>query len=213
MVELIKNLGTSGHTGHTPNKPFNSMENVGTAGAVPPVPVGFDRSQPFRAIGTKNIENKQSITKPVTTVTGGTTIFQDGLDQPGTGEVPAEWHAIVRALSEAEPVEGFSYGRWQDIVDDGRSFLANWGAAAFKIGWTALDLFGVHPTAPGSRFDIMGLIPLHQGGDVIALTAEAATIRRPSRAILTYRRGDQTGAVLLSTISPRGSSGEASAIQ
>jgi hypothetical protein len=34
------------------------------------------------------------------------------------------------------------------------------------MGWTTLDLFGVHPTRPAVRFDVMGLLLLLQGGEV-----------------------------------------------
>jgi hypothetical protein len=81
------------------------------------------------------------------------------------------------------------------VLSDAENFLSRWGAAAHALGWTALDLFGVHPTVPAARFDVMGLVLLICGGEVIALTASSATIRRRSGAVLTYRRGDQTGAV------------------
>jgi hypothetical protein len=58
----------------------------------------------------------------------------------------------------------------------------------------------VHPFAPASRFDVMGLILLLQGGEVIALTDQAATIRRRSNAVLTYRRANQTGAVCITKV-------------
>ena len=65
---------------------------------------------------------------------------------------------------------------------------------------SALDLFGVHPAAPASRFDAMGLFLLIGGGEVIALTASSATIRRRSGAVLTYRRSDRGEAVLMSKV-------------
>jgi hypothetical protein len=86
------------------------------------------------------------------------------------------------------------------MLSDAESFLGRWGDTAHQLGWTALDLFGVHPIAPAARFDIMGLLPLLHGGAVIALTEDAAAIRRPSNAILTYRRGDQAGAVCITEV-------------
>ncbi len=46
------------------------------------------------------------------------------------------------------------------------AFISRSGHAAQPLGWTALDLFGVHPLAPASRFDAMGLFLLIQGGAV-----------------------------------------------
>ena len=56
--------------------------------------------------------------------------------------------------------------------------------------------------APAARFDVMGLLPLLHEGAVIALTEDAATIRRSSNALLTYRRGDQAGAVCITEVKP-----------
>jgi hypothetical protein len=56
--------------------------------------------------------------------------------------------------------------RWQRAVEDGRRFLAAWGAEAEASGWTASELFGLHPVpeqpAPNygrlARVDDMGLV-------------------------------------------------------
>jgi hypothetical protein len=58
-------------------------------------------------------------------------------------------------------------------------------------------LFGVHPDAPAARFDVMGLIPILNGATVLTLTDSTATMRRPSNAILTYRRGGRADAALI----------------
>lgn len=55
----------------------------------------------------------------------------------------------------------------------------------------------VHPNRPAVRFDVMGLLFLLQGGEVIALIAEGASIRRPSGAVLRFPR-PAAGGVLLS---------------
>jgi hypothetical protein len=77
------------------------------------------------------------------------------------------------------------------------AFLSSWGRAAYDLGWTALNLFGVHAIAPGSRYDVMGLVPLLGGGSVFALTEQTAAIRRHSGSTLTYTRKQGSGAVLL----------------
>jgi hypothetical protein len=89
--------------------------------------------------------------------------------------------------------------RWQLAVEDGRRFLARWGAQAEAFGWTARDLFGLHkpPEKPHSsysrlsRYDETGLIWLLQGREIVALTEATAAIQNPTgaiSAITTYRR-------------------------
>jgi hypothetical protein len=87
--------------------------------------------------------------------------------------------------------------RWQHAVEDGRRFLATWGQQAESLGWTSADLFGLH-TPPDrrrpsysrlSRYDCTGLVWLLQKREVVALTADSATIRNPITGNITvYRR-------------------------
>ena len=80
---------------------------------------------------------------------------------------------------------------------DGSSFLAAWGKQADALGWTPRDLFGLD-TPPGdphpsysrlSRYDNTGLCWMLQDKEVIAITADTATIKNPSTgAITVYRR-------------------------
>jgi hypothetical protein len=32
------------------------------------------------------------------------------------------------------------------LIDDGGKFLDRWGVEAARLGWSALDVFGAHPT-------------------------------------------------------------------
>jgi hypothetical protein len=92
--------------------------------------------------------------------------------------------------------------RWQLAVEDGRRFLARWGAQAEALGWTARDLFGLHkpPEKPHpsysrlSRYDETGLVWLLQGYEVVALTDATAAIQSSTGAITTYRRFNKPGA-------------------
>jgi hypothetical protein len=84
------------------------------------------------------------------------------------------------------------------LLHDAARFLDRWSSTARSMGWTALDLFGAHPTRPAVRFDVMGLLLLIRGGEVVALSAESASIRRPSGAVLRFFRRPTAGGVLLS---------------
>jgi len=89
--------------------------------------------------------------------------------------------AIEAACPNGVPVE-----RWQRALADAGSFFALWGDTAERLGWTADDLFGLHPTAPLSRMDHMGLIWLLKGERVVLLTATEAWLDRGNAY---YRRG------------------------
>jgi hypothetical protein len=86
--------------------------------------------------------------------------------------------------------------RWQHAVEDGRRFLATWGEQAEALGWTSVDLFGLHtpPENPPpaysrlSRYDCTGLCWLLQGRRVVALTESAAAIRNSTGNVTKYRR-------------------------
>jgi hypothetical protein len=87
--------------------------------------------------------------------------------------------------------------RWRQCVENGRTFLHQWGQQAESLGWRSADLFGLHtpPANPHpsyrrlSRYDQTGLLWVLQGRDVIALTEATATIRNPATGSLTiYRR-------------------------
>jgi hypothetical protein len=95
--------------------------------------------------------------------------------------IAAAFAALERQCPASIPVD-----RWQRAVDDGCRFLGQW--AEQGLGWTADDLFGLHPTAPLSRYDRMGLVWLLRGKKVVALTAAAATIRTPTGGMLSFYR-------------------------
>jgi hypothetical protein len=92
--------------------------------------------------------------------------------------------------------------RWRFLISDAENFLQRWGSAAHSLGWTALDLFGVHPLAPAARFDVMGLLPVMNGAAILTLTDTAATLRARTGAVLTYRRSTERGAVLITEVCP-----------
>ena len=86
--------------------------------------------------------------------------------------------------------------RWKRAVEDGKHFLAKWGALAESLGWDARDLFGLAPVPADphpsysrmSRVDCMGLVWLLQRRRVTELTATAATIRNPKTGVGTVLR-------------------------
>jgi hypothetical protein len=86
--------------------------------------------------------------------------------------------------------------RWQQAIEDGKTFLAQWGDQAQALGWTAKDLFGLLPipehAKPSfnrlSRYDETGLIWLLDGRRVVALSEDRAAIQSPSGNVMIYRK-------------------------
>src|SRR5262249_11541567 len=89
--------------------------------------------------------------------------------------------------------------RWQQALEDGRRFLAQWGEQAAALGWTPEDLSGLHPVpdnpAPNywrlSRYDETGLIWLLRGRPLVALTKATAAIENPTGAVTVYRKNNK----------------------
>jgi hypothetical protein len=107
-------------------------------------------------------------------------------------------HRVLNTLDSGCP-EHVEPERWRQAVEDGRRFLASWGAQAQALGWTTRELFGLHtpPDKPApkyrrlSRYGETGLIWLLEGREVIALTQETAAIRWPSGSVTVYRKSNK----------------------
>ncbi len=97
---------------------------------------------------------------------------------------------FAEALTELENhrPQGVGEARWREALKDGRRLLETWGSQAANLGWTANDLFGLHPIAPLARYDAMGLLWLLHGRPVVSLTATEATIQASSGATLSFQR-------------------------
>jgi hypothetical protein len=198
VMDLLKNTGHSGPTGPTSTKPLISKEKIGTSLAQGVGPVENEWSHHSVVSGPAKQSHKQLVTVDGTTGTSGTTNFAEAKSSCETGLAPAVWHAILADLEHRNCPDWMSPERWNFLLGDAEGFLSRWGHAAEALGWTALDLYGVHPAAPAARFDVMGLLLLVQGGSVKVLTAASASIRRITGAALTFRRlADAIGAVLL----------------
>jgi putative DNA primase/helicase len=97
------------------------------------------------------------------------------LGQDLATDIPASYAQQFRALQAACPAD-VSSERWQLCLGDARRFFGKWGRKAHKLGWTAHDLLGLHPTAPLARHDEMGLLWTLRGQSVVDLGARAAKL-------------------------------------
>jgi hypothetical protein len=112
------------------------------------------------------------------------------------GSVPVVYAAACAALQAKCPTN-VDQPRWHDAKADADLFLAQWGEQAERLGWTADDLFGLHPVAPLARYDDIGLVWLLRGRSVVALTDMEAAIQTASGGKLTYYRYNKPGPGLL----------------
>jgi hypothetical protein len=186
IVSLIKTSGDAGGSGD------KSKKTVLHSGFFVPTrqsamsPLELDLAHDVAATGDRKSLYFEIVADRVPSVPTATSHVQ--IARSVEGSVPAEWHAILAGLKRRDPVDWLSPERWHGLISDAEGFLSDWGSTAHLLGWTALDLFGVHPNAPAARFDVMGLILILNGAAVLALTNHTATMRRVSGAVLTFRR-------------------------
>ncbi len=102
--------------------------------------------------------------------------------------VPEEWVQGVGDLMVAPAHPGWKEDDWRTLQEDALRFLKEWASQASRLGWEAVDLFGVHPTKPTARLDCAGLVVLLKGRPVLALTEHSAAIKTASGGTLTFRR-------------------------
>lgn len=212
---LLKSRGDTGDRGDKA-KNTNLINDVSvTPQRAPLSPLQIEWCQPLQTRGDGKSELNQPLGSGVTRVTPVTRDFEHGLKKVVSGHLdrqshsldaelevssdylPAAWIDGVARLRTMDIPDCFSAERWRHIVDDADAFLKQWGVTAANLGWSAHDLFGVHPAAPAVRFDAMGLIPLLHGNPVIALTETTATLRGNSGSIQRFSRTHKVRGICL----------------
>ena len=83
---------------------------------------------------------------------------------------------------------GFGALRWRRLLIDTAVLLEECGSELHRLGWSELDLFGIHPTAPATAVQCFGLAACLNGGRVKDVRSDYAAIRQATGSILTYRR-------------------------
>jgi hypothetical protein len=186
MLELARSVLVKNRT----EKRDTAWDSRGT----PPKTV----SQGAPSAGTaKSAENQaDGPTVPPSHALGDGTAGQSGNAGTPLGTVAGQsrYSGTLAALKTECPA-AVEYARWQQAIQDADSFIAMWGAQAEALGWTARELFGLHPVPPRpaptyqrlARYDATGLIWLLQGCPVVALTENEAAIQR-SGAVVMYRK-------------------------
>ncbi|MEQ9691789.1 MAG: hypothetical protein RLO48_18880 [Bauldia litoralis] len=99
---------------------------------------------------------------------------------PASGqELPADlicpvvepWSRAFAFIDPDTPPNGFPERDWRTIHRDGLLFLSLCRPQAAELGWTTIDVFGVHRNAPTANYAAMGLVPVLRGAIVVAMTA------------------------------------------
>ena len=136
-------------------------------------------------------------------------IHQEASSDPGgiTTEVriftlpPAGRYRKVFLHLQRKPPAHVPTDRWEQAVEDAKTFLRQWGSQAESLGWSSADLFGLHapPEHPRpsysrlSRLDATGLVWLLQGRSVVALTETTAAIQSATGNVTVYRKHNKPG--------------------
>ena len=101
------------------------------------------------------------------------------------GDYPQRGRKDSLRSAAMPPPTGFSPERWQRIIDATGVFLDRWAGEASCCGWSDLDVFGCHDTAPAARFDCMGLVLMLDRREVVAIDRDGAdlvTVQAPASA-------------------------------
>jgi hypothetical protein len=76
----------------------------------------------------------------------------------------ASWRDQIERLSEyASPCRYLAPAKWAAIRENALAFIDQFGGEAYRLGWTAAELFGVHPTTGTLRVDSCGVLMLGTG--------------------------------------------------
>jgi hypothetical protein len=94
------------------------------------------------------------------------------------------WREAIAAMRPTgEPCPGISSDKWPAIRDRALDFLEQHGVRAAELGWTAEDLFGVHPWLGTQRADYAGALVLNSEEPV-----ESFDTDQMRRGWLTFHR-------------------------
>ena len=108
--------------------------------------------------------------------------------EPAAAAMSREWAEGIARLQTMPPPANVPPRRWEQFIDDTARFANHWDAKAAALGWAVADLWGCHRDKPYERIDCAGLLWLLNGAEIVAMTAQTATIRTRTGAIQTYRR-------------------------
>jgi hypothetical protein len=144
--------------------PDNQVQTITLAGlATLAAPPAESANSSFRFIASFNETRKGCPTISVT---------------PSLTDIPTDWAAGLQGIAEKPCPIAIDPKRWLQLKEDANRFVDQWGGQAAALGWSALDIFGCHPTHPADRYDTMGLVWMIADAEVVAMGAEVANLRK-----------------------------------
>jgi hypothetical protein len=82
-----------------------------------------------------------------------------------------DWFKNFRRLSPTtDSCPGFSARQWPRVHATALEFLAHHAEAAASMGWTTLELFGVHESVGVRRVDCCGALMVSNGKPIVEVT-------------------------------------------
>jgi hypothetical protein len=97
----------------------------------------------------------------------------------------ASWRDQIERLSQhALPCRYLAPTKWAAMRENALAFLDQFGAEAYRLGWTAPQLFGVHPQHGTVRVDFCGALMI-AAAPVLGVEANRVLFERTS----AYRNG------------------------
>ena len=113
-------------------------------------------------------------------------------------DTPQEWRDGVATLQAMSCPENVPAKAWAELVTNSARFIGGpFAGCASALGWSAADLWGCHAARPWQRIDCLGALWLLHDSEIVAVTADAITIRTSSGPRLTSRRSRPSNAVCL----------------
>lgn len=109
------------------------------------------------------------------------------------GQQPDEWRRGFALLITSPAPKGITAVRWRQFIQDAEHFMTDWAEKANALGWTAVDVFGLHPLAPAHRADAAGLVWLLHGHEIAALSEGEAIIRISDSRKQTFHKRARGG--------------------
>jgi len=99
---------------------------------------------------------------------------------PSLTDIPTDWTLDLRNIAEKLCPVMIEPKRWLQLQEDANRFVDQWGRQAAALGWSALDIFGCHPTHPTDRYDAMGLVWMIADAEIVAMGPEVVNLRKAS---------------------------------
>jgi hypothetical protein len=106
------------------------------------------------------------------------------------GGLPADVVHGLGLLARSQPLWPLDTLTWRGMVGSVSDFAARWDGQAREAGWSTLELYGLHRSAPWANLSAMGaaFVLARSGYAAIGVTEEVIMVRSALSATLRIRR-------------------------